>query len=156
MTRGIDGRVKEKESQRGFAAAHRSEFWPIGMLGTTVKFLIQKNWLNFMNPFIWRLLPALHQGLQKMPMLKVVRCLRQNGCDRRCDILSIKPLYMHALDPACCTFYYIAFFYANFGNTIPVPYIEQVGSFGQSQNVTGRIMATTANRDNCCFKHIAG
>ncbi|KIJ92776.1 hypothetical protein K443DRAFT_685066 [Laccaria amethystina LaAM-08-1] len=25
MTRGIDGRVKEKESQRGFAAAHRKE-----------------------------------------------------------------------------------------------------------------------------------
>ena len=68
------------------------------MLGTTVKFLIQKNWLNFMNPFIWRLRPALHQDLQKMPMLKVVRCLRQNGCDRRCDILSIKPLYMHAFD----------------------------------------------------------
>ena len=32
-------------------------------------------------------------------------------------------------------------------NTNPVPYIEQVGSFGQSQNVTGRIMATTANCD---------
>ena len=32
-------------------------------------------------------------------------------------------------------------------DTNPVPYIEQVGSFGRSQNVTGRIMATTANRD---------
>ena len=32
-------------------------------------------------------------------------------------------------------------------STNPVPYIEQVGSFGQSQNVTDRIMATTANRD---------
>ena len=32
-------------------------------------------------------------------------------------------------------------------DTNPVPYIEHVGSFGQSQNVTGRIMATTANCD---------
>ena len=39
--------------------------------------------------------------------------------------------------------------------TNPVPYIKQVGSFGQSQNVTGRMLATTANRDHSCFKHIA-
>ena len=39
-------------------------------------------------------------------------------------------------------------------NTNPVPYIKQVASFGQSQNVTGGMLAMTANHDNSCFKHI--
>ena len=35
-------------------------------------------------------------------------------------------------------------------------YIEQVGPFSQSQNITGQIMVITANHDKSCFKHIAG
>lgn len=109
MTRGIDGRVKEKESQRGFAAAQHSEFWRIGTLGTTAKFLLQKNWLKVMNSFIWRLRPALHQGLQKMPMLKAARCLRRNGCDRECELQSFiyKTILHVRLWTTCCTHYHI-------------------------------------------------